>query len=36
MSEELFTSVYQLVALSSQRGYHYDHIVIEASGVSVT
>ncbi|KAG5186851.1 CobW/HypB/UreG, nucleotide-binding domain-containing protein [Tribonema minus] len=34
MSEELFTSVYQLVSMSTERGYQYDHIVIEASGVA--
>jgi hypothetical protein len=34
MSEELFVSVFQLITLSAERGYHYDHIVIEASGVS--
>jgi hypothetical protein len=34
MGEEFFQSVAQLIELSETRGYSYDHIVIEASGVS--
>jgi G3E family GTPase len=34
MGAEFFQSVAQLIELSETRGYSYDHIVIEASGVS--
>ncbi|CAM9297425.1 unnamed protein product [Choristocarpus tenellus] len=34
MGEELFVSVDKLVGMSKAKGKHYDHIVIESSGVS--
>ena len=34
ISDELFTTLSQLVAVSRYKGFQYDHIVIEASGVA--
>ncbi|CAM9863458.1 unnamed protein product [Chrysoparadoxa australica] len=34
VSDELFSSVYQLLDVASMRGVPYDHIIIEASGVA--
>ena len=34
LSDELFASIDRLLSLAEQRGYTYDHIVIECSGVA--
>jgi len=34
MADELFTTLSQLSAVSAARGYRYDHIVVEATGVA--
>ena len=34
MADELFTTLAELAAVSSMKGYKYDHIVIEATGIA--
>ena len=34
MADELFTTLAELAAVSSMKGYRYDHIVIEATGIA--
>mmetsp|Transcript_14680 Transcript_14680/g.21861 ORF Transcript_14680/g.21861 Transcript_14680/m.21861 type:complete len:564 (-) Transcript_14680:3-1694(-) len=34
LRDELITSIAQLIDIASKRGYSYDHIVIEASGIA--
>lgn len=34
MSQELFVSVNQLIEMSEAKGYRYNHVVIESSGIS--